>query len=110
MDIKSSNVVISADMNAVLIDISGIGGGTRQTPVALPVPRDAAREDPMFQGFEARKQNDILAPGQILLAMAEASSDRDEEQLLRSISLSATRTPPRIPLSEAISRFSKYAS
>ncbi|KAH6631704.1 kinase-like domain-containing protein [Chaetomium tenue] len=106
MDLKPSNVVISADMNAVLIDVSGIGGVTRQ----WLSPEMLQSKDPMSQDFEARKQNDIWALGQILLAMAEASSNSDEERLLRSISLSTTRTPPRIPLSEAIRSFPECLS
>ncbi|AEO58300.1 hypothetical protein MYCTH_2315393 [Thermothelomyces thermophilus ATCC 42464] len=106
LDLKPSNVVISTDMNAVLIDVSGIGGVTRQ----WLSPEMLQEKDPMSQDFEARKQNDIWALGQMLLAMAEASSDKDEAQLLRNISLSATRTPPRIPLSEAIRSFSERPS
>jgi serine/threonine protein kinase len=98
MDLKPSNVVISADMNAVLIDISGIGGVTRQ----WLSPEMLKEKDPMSQGLEARKRNDIWGLGQVLLAMAEACSDKDEKQLLRTISPSALRAPPRIPLSEAI--------
>lgn len=106
MDLKPSNVVISADMNAMLIDVSGIGGVTRQ----WLSPEMLQEKDPMSHGFEARKQNDIWALGRMLLAMAQASSDKDEAQLLRSISLSATRTPPRIPLSEAVRSFSERPS
>jgi serine/threonine protein kinase len=102
MDLKPSNVVISVDMNAVLIDISGIGGVTRQ----WLSPEMLKEDDPMPQSLEARKQKDIWALGQMLLAMAEACSDAQEKQLLRSISLIANKSPPRAPLSQVIAAFS----
>jgi hypothetical protein len=102
MDLKPSNVVISADMNAVLIDISGIGGVTRQ----WLSPEMLKEDDPVSQSLEARKQNDIWALGQMLLAMAEACSDAQEKQLLRSISLIANKSPSPAPLSQVIAAFS----
>lgn len=67
MDMKPSNVVISAEWNAILIDVSGIGGVTREW--LSPEMRDI--DNPLSQGMEARKQNDIWALGKMLSAMAD---------------------------------------
>lgn len=99
MDLKPSNVVISNDFDAVLIDISGIGGVTRKR-LSLEI---LGENDPLSLGFEARKQNDIWAFGRILLAMADACRADDEKPLLRSIAqAAATRACPRIPLHGAV--------
>jgi len=99
MDLKPSNVVISNDFDAVLIDISGIGGVTRKR-LSLEM---LGENDPLSLGFEARKQNDIWAFGRILLAMADACRADDEKPLLRSIAqAAATRACPRIPLHGAV--------
>ncbi|KAK4154603.1 kinase-like domain-containing protein [Chaetomidium leptoderma] len=102
MDLKPSNVVISASLDAVLIDVSGIGGVTRQ----WLSPEMLEGNDPLSRDTEPRMQNDIWALGQMLLAMADMCCAKDEEQLLRSIALSATRTPPRICLGDAITTLS----
>jgi serine/threonine protein kinase len=84
MDLKPSNVVITNDFDAVLIDLSGIGGIT-----------------------QARKQNDIWAFGRILFAMADVCRADDEKQLLRSVAQAATRPIPRIPLHDAMASLSE---
>ncbi|KAL2191829.1 kinase-like protein [Thermothelomyces heterothallicus CBS 203.75] len=103
MDLKPANIVISADFDAVLIDISGIGGVTRQW--LSPEMLDKG-DDPLSWSIEARKQNDIWALGRIMLAMADACCTDDEEQLLRSVGQAAARPLPRIPLSDAITALS----
>ncbi|KAL2020269.1 hypothetical protein VTK56DRAFT_8593 [Thermocarpiscus australiensis] len=106
MDLKPSNVVISADFDAVLIDVSGIGGVTRQ----WLSPEMLNENDPLSGSIEARKQNDIWALGKMLSAMADVCCAEDEEQLLRSIARSATRPPPQISLSDAITALSERPS
>lgn len=100
MDLKPANVVISADSDAVLIDVSGIGGVTRQ----WLCPEMLGKEDPLTRSIEERQQNDIWALGRILLTMADAcrAAGGDEEQLLRRVGQAATRPGPRIPLGDAI--------
>ncbi|KAK8029436.1 hypothetical protein PG993_010727 [Apiospora rasikravindrae] len=88
MDLKPSNVVITAEWNAVVIDISGIGGVTREW--LLPELRKEA--DPLSQSLEVRKQSDIWALGQILYEMAEVSTQEDK-QSLRTIADAATKVP-----------------
>lgn len=55
MDLKPSNILISAENDAVLSDISGIGGVKRNylAPEMLDVP------NPLAEGLEARIWNDI---------------------------------------------------
>jgi serine/threonine protein kinase len=100
MDLKPENIVLSKDLNAILIDPSGIGGTTRKwlSPEMRHLPK------PLSQDIEARKQNNIWALGEILLAIADATCDEMERRVLRKISLLATiEVPPRIPLRDMIS-------
>jgi serine/threonine protein kinase len=100
MDLKPENIVLSKDLSAILIDPSGIGGTTRKwlSPEMRLLP------EPLSQDFEARKQNDIWALGEIISAMADATCDEMERKVLRKISLLATaQVPPRIPLRDIIS-------
>ncbi|KAK4242729.1 kinase-like domain-containing protein [Achaetomium macrosporum] len=106
MDLKPSNVVISADFDAVLIDVSGIGGVTREW--LSPEMRD--ENEPLSRSIEARQQNDIWALGQMLSAMADACCSDDEERLLRSMARYATRPPPRMSLSHIITALSECLS
>ena len=99
MDLKPSNVVLSVESGAVLIDISGIGGVTRQW--LSPEMRES-KKDPLSWSIAAQQQNDIWALGRIMLAMADACCPDEQEQLLRSVALAIARPPPRIPLSEVI--------
>jgi serine/threonine protein kinase len=100
MDLKPRNIVLSKDLNAILIDTSGIGGTTRKwlSPEMRLLP------EPLSQDFEARKQNDIWALGQILSAIAQTTCDEMERRVLRKVSLLATtEVLPRIPLRDIIS-------
>ncbi|KAH8586633.1 kinase-like domain-containing protein [Bisporella sp. PMI_857] len=107
MDLKPENIVLSRNMHAILIDISGRGGTTRKwlSPEMRSLP------EPLSQDIEARKQNDIWALGQILSAMAHATYDSMEYKVLSRISLLAmAEVPPRIPLRNAISILSSSLS
>ncbi|KAI0424966.1 kinase-like domain-containing protein [Xylaria sp. FL1042] len=102
MDLKPSNVVINAEWNAVVIDISGIGGVTSE----WLSPNLRKEADPLSQSLEVRKQNDIWALGRILSAMAEASTSVDK-QLLESVAWAAIQVPACISLGDVIFRLSR---
>ncbi len=51
MDLKPSNVVLSAESNAVLIDISGIEGVTRQW---LSLEMLKSKKDPLLWSIAAQ--------------------------------------------------------
>jgi hypothetical protein len=107
MDLKLQNIVISADFNAILIDISGSGGVTQEwlSPEMRNLP------DPLSQNMESRKQNDIWALGKMLSIMAGVSCNEMEKQLLRSVAMDATaEVPLRISLHDAISKLSQFSS
>ena len=100
MDLKPANIVLSEEFNAILIDLSGIGGTTRQwlSPEMRHQPK------PLAQDIEARKQNDIWTLGQILSTMAQATYDEEERRVLSEVSrLATTELPPRIPLGDITS-------
>ncbi|EEP77974.1 predicted protein [Uncinocarpus reesii 1704] len=80
MDLKPSNVMIDNEENAVLIDISGIGGVTHEW--LAPEIREIL--DPLSLPFEMRQRNDIWAYGQLLSAMAELSSNNQEKKLMKN--------------------------
>lgn len=88
MDLKPSNVVITAEWNAVVIDLSGIGGVTRE----WLLPELLREADPLSQSLEVRKQSDIWALGKILYEMAKVSTQEDK-QLLRNVADAATKVP-----------------
>lgn len=66
MDLKPSNVVLDDDGNAVLIDISGIGGVTHEWR-ALEI-RD--KISPFDLPFQTRRLNDTWAYGKLLKEIA----------------------------------------
>ena len=104
MDLKPRNIVISKHLNAILIDVSGIGGVTRK----WLSPEMKVLSEPLTQDMESRTQNDIWAVGAILLAMADVSCNNMEAQVLREVALEAiAEIPPRIPLQNAISKLSQ---
>ncbi|KAK3332877.1 kinase-like domain-containing protein [Cercophora scortea] len=104
MDLKPTNIVITADWNVVLIDISGIGGVTREwlSPEMLNDIK------PLSRSMEARKCNDIWALGKMLSAMADVSHVGEESQLLRDIAQAALQIPcsQRISLGDIIAKLS----
>lgn len=96
MDLKPSNVVISASGDAVLIDISG--QAITQEWLS-PEMRDLF--SPCSEDVKARMQNDIWAFGKILWQMGSASSNDVEKELLHGIA-SLADAYPRITLCDAI--------
>jgi serine/threonine protein kinase len=101
MDLKPSNIVFDAEYNAVLIDISGIGGITRE----YTSPEMLNLNEPLDEKLEARMRNDIWALGKMISEMADASTDYTEKDQLKSIALGATTDDPssRTPLSSIVS-------
>jgi serine/threonine protein kinase len=90
MDLKPSNILISAEINAVLSDISGIGGVTRDylAPEMLDIP------DPLAECKESQVCNDIWALGKMFMEMGDASSNDIEKQQLKRIAQDATADDP----------------
>jgi len=62
MDIKHSNIVLDNDGNAILIDISGIGGMTYE----WRAPEIQDEIDPFDLPFQTRRLNDAWAYGMLL--------------------------------------------
>lgn len=73
MDIKPSNIVLDKDDNAILIDISGIGGMTYEW--RAPEIRDEI--DTFGLSFKDRRLNDIWAYGMLLKRIAEPVEEED---------------------------------
>ncbi|KAH8716781.1 kinase-like domain-containing protein, partial [Phaeosphaeriaceae sp. PMI808] len=92
MDLKPSNVLISAEINAVLSDVSGIGGVTRDylAPEMLDI------QDPLAETLQSRVYNDIWALGKMFREMGDASSDDTEKQQLKTIGRNATSGDPTL--------------
>lgn len=103
MDLKPSNVALSGESDAVLIDISGIGDVTRQWLCSEMLE---SKKDPLSWSIAEQQQSDIWVLGQIILAMADACCADEQKQLLGSVALATTRLHPRIPLGEVIAALS----
>jgi serine/threonine protein kinase len=99
MDLKPRNLVIDENWHMVLIDISGIGGTTREW--LLPELVDASEE--CFKDWEIQVRSDTWALGKILSLIA-ASCHGTERLLLIEIAELVERTGGRVPLIEIIHR------
>ncbi|KAG0156256.1 hypothetical protein PDIDSM_3433 [Penicillium digitatum] len=102
MDIKPSNIVLDDDGNAVLIDISGIGGVTYEW--RAPEIRDEI--SPFDLPFEERRLNDIWAYGKLLAEIASIARGSPFAGTLRLVAdhLTEENVHHRWTLSEGISR------
>jgi serine/threonine protein kinase len=102
MDLKPSNIVIDSEENAVIIDISGIGGITREW--CSPELQDEA--SPFDLSFEQRRLNDIWAYGKLLSEIALHARDdpftNSLEQVAERLMKDSSRS--RMSLPWAISR------
>jgi hypothetical protein len=80
MDLKPKNVVMSKEWNAILIDVSGIGGTTDE----WLLPELFETLDRCSESWELRVQSDTWALGKILASMAKAMNDggKEEDKLL----------------------------
>ncbi|GES62755.1 serine/threonine protein kinase [Aspergillus terreus] len=101
MDIKLSNVVIDAGGDAVVIDISGIGGVT----YAWRAPEIRDEISPCSLPFEVRQSNDVWAYGKLLSEMASYAEDGPMSITLNEIADGLTRenAQNRMTLLEAVS-------
>ncbi|PWY62874.1 kinase-like protein [Aspergillus eucalypticola CBS 122712] len=81
MDLNPSNIVLDADGNAVLIDISGIGGFTHE----WCAPEVLGDIPPCNLSFEQRQQNDNWAYGKLLSEIASQISDDPHVETLRQV-------------------------
>lgn len=99
MDLKPSNIVISATRRAVLIDISGIDGVSNE----WLSPSMEKIAEPLEQSVEARKQNDIWALGKMLATMAAKTEYQSERELLEHVARDAMQAKPK-SLKDIISR------
>ncbi|GBF64776.1 hypothetical protein TMEN_7492 [Trichophyton mentagrophytes] len=102
MDIKSSNIVLDGKGNAILIDISGIGGTTHEW--RAPEIRDEI--SPLDLPFEVRRLNDVWACGKLLSEIASHAGSSPHATILEQVARCLMRddTMTRIGLSEAMSR------
>jgi serine/threonine protein kinase len=80
MDLKPSNIVISVNGNAVIIDISG-SAATKD----WLAPEMREMHDPISLPWEARRRNDIWAYGTLLSMMVQFESDEEKARLLREV-------------------------
>lgn len=99
MDLKPANIVMSKDWHAVLIDISEIGGFTREW--LLPELFEASDES--FKEWDIQVRSDTWALGKILSAIAEALlRGNDNERLFTGIEGDIEETEGRVALSTVI--------
>jgi hypothetical protein len=101
MDIKPSNVVIDGNENAVLIDISGVGGITHEW--RAPETRDDI--SPGGLPFEDRQLNDTWAYGKLLSEIISHGGAGHSSETLDHVvgCLTKEDTLARMTLREAIS-------
>lgn len=102
MDTKPSSIAFDAEGNAVLIDISGIGGITH----ALRAPEIRDEISPLDMPFEVCLANDTWAHGKLPSAIASHSRNNPFVETLHSIADGLMRddVQVRMCLSEAILR------
>lgn len=104
LDIKPGNIVLDTDSNAILIDISGIGGITHGW--CAPEIRDEIM--PSSLPFKLRRSNDTWAYGKLLLSIAPGlhapESDSDFVRGLKQIAgfLMREDIRERVTIPEAI--------
>lgn len=89
MDLKPSNVVIDVDSNAVLIDVSGIGGTTHE----WLAPEMFHSSNPLEEDVESKKKNDIWALGKLISCMANACGRLEKAKLDAIASAASTKDP-----------------
>ncbi|KAF7879412.1 hypothetical protein EAF04_000608 [Stromatinia cepivora] len=105
MDLKPANIVLSSiPMKAILIDVSGAGGTSRD----WLSPEMRTLLEPLSEDLNSRIQNDIWALGKIVSLMANVASDKTAQRVLTRLSqLATTELPPRISLQGALSLLSQ---
>ncbi|KAJ6022157.1 hypothetical protein N7540_007661 [Penicillium herquei] len=105
MDLKPSNIVLDKDGNAILIDISGIGGITH----GWQAPEIRDEISPFDLPFQTRKLSDIWAYGKILQKIASKFQDCPFARTLSMVADHLTEdVATRWTLSEAMSQLTTY--
>ncbi|KAF3483914.1 protein kinase domain-containing protein [Arthroderma uncinatum] len=94
MDLKPSNIMIDNEGNAVLIDISGIGGVTHEW--LAPELQDIL--DPLSLPFGTRQRNGIWAYGKHIQEMAALSGNIEERELLEGVAYASAIDNPALRL------------
>ncbi|KKZ66545.1 hypothetical protein EMCG_07659 [[Emmonsia] crescens] len=102
MDIKPSNVVIDSEGSAVVIDISGIGGITRQW-CSPEIQQD--ERSPFDLPFEQRRLNDVWAYGKLLSEIGSHAREDPFASTLKQVAdcLMKENSQTRMSLTRAIS-------
>ncbi|KAL5332508.1 kinase-like domain-containing protein [Aspergillus crustosus] len=102
MDVKPSNIVIDSGGSAVVIDISGIGGITREW--CSPEIQDEV--SPFDLSFAQRRLNDVWAYGKLLSEIVLHARDNLFASFLEHVAqcLMEDNIQPRMSLPRAISR------
>jgi serine/threonine protein kinase len=107
MDLKPSNIVISINGDAVIIDISGIA-----VTKDWLAPEMREVHDPISLPWEARCRNDIWAYGTLLSMMVQLESDEEKARLLHEVIEETRKEEPneRVELCHVIRKFEQNLS
>ncbi|KAJ5135134.1 uncharacterized protein N7515_004412 [Penicillium bovifimosum] len=111
LDIKPSNIVLDANENAVLIDVSGTGGYVWEwlSPEMQAFIQQNSESSPANAPFEARVSTDCWAYGRLLSTMAEKIGTSGIGEKLQSIANALTKAVPesRISLCDALAQLNE---
>lgn len=111
LDIKPSNIVLDANENAVLIDVSGTGGYVWEwlSPEMQILIQQNSETSPANAPFELRVATDCWAYGRLLSALAEKSGTPVISKKLQTIADVLTKAAPesRISLCDALAQLNE---
>ncbi|CAG8942466.1 unnamed protein product [Penicillium salamii] len=111
LDIKPSNIVLDANENAVLIDVSGTGGYVWEwlSPEMQILVQENSETSPANTPFEVRVATDSWAYGRLLSALAEKSGTPGISRKLQFIADGLTKAAPesRVSLCDALAQLNE---